>query len=42
MYLVGYHHNGFVVPHTLGHMMYGYTFLVLMNQENTQQAKEGV
>ena len=20
----GYHHNGFVATHTLGHMMYGY------------------
>ena len=28
----GYHHNGFVVTHALGHMMYGYTLLVLMNQ----------
>ena len=22
----GYHHNGFVATHALGHMMYGYTF----------------
>ena len=21
----GYHHNGFVATHALGHMMYGYT-----------------
>ena len=21
----GYHHNGFVATHVLGHMMYGYT-----------------
>ena len=24
----GYHHNGFVATHALGHMMYGYTLLV--------------
>ena len=23
----GYHHNGFVQTHALGHMMYGYNFL---------------
>ena len=28
----GYHHVGFVVTHALGHMIYGYTLLVLMNQ----------
>ena len=28
----GYHHNGFVATHALGHMMYGYTLLVPMNQ----------
>ena len=27
-----YHHNGFVATHALGHMMYGYTLLVPMNQ----------
>ena len=27
----GYHHNGFVATHALGHMMYGYTLLVPMN-----------
>ena len=26
----GYYHNGFVVTHALGHMMYGYTLLVPM------------
>ena len=26
------HHNGFVATHALGHMMYGYTLLVPMNQ----------
>ena len=28
----GFHHNGFVATHALGHMMYGYTLLVPMNQ----------
>ena len=28
----GYHHNGFVATHALGHMMYGYKLLVSMNQ----------
>ena len=28
----GYHHNGFVATDALGHMMYGYTLLVPMNQ----------
>ena len=28
----GYHHNGFVATHSLGHIMYGYTLLVPMNQ----------
>ena len=28
----GYHHNGFVATHALGHMMYGSTLLVPMNQ----------
>ena len=32
MYPPGYHHNGFVATHSLGHMMYGYTLLVPMNQ----------
>ena len=27
-----YHHNGFVETHALGHMMYSYTMLILMNQ----------
>ena len=26
----GYHHNGFVATHALGHMIYGYTLLVPM------------
>ena len=29
---LGYNHNGFVATHALGHMMYGYTLLVPMNQ----------
>ena len=29
---VGYHHNDFVATHELGHMKYGYTLLVPMNQ----------
>ena len=28
----GYHHNGFVANHALGHMMYGYTLLLPKNQ----------
>ena len=28
----GYHHNGFVATHALGHMKYGFTLLVPMNQ----------
>ena len=28
----GYHHNGFVLTHSLVHMMYGSTMLVPMNQ----------
>ena len=27
-----YHHNDFMATHALGHMMYGYTLLVPMNQ----------
>ena len=28
----GYHNNGFVATHALGHMISGYTLLVPMNQ----------
>ena len=28
----GYHHNGFMATHELGHTMYGYTMLVFKNQ----------
>ena len=38
----GYHHNGFVANHALGHMMYGYTLLVPMNERVAQQAKQRV
>ena len=31
----GYHRNGFVATDALGHMMYGYTLLVPMNQTIT-------
>ena len=37
----GYHNNGFVATHALGHMMYGYTLLVPMNQRVlNKQSKE--
>ena len=37
----GYHHNGFVATHALGHMMYGSTLLVPMNQKVlNKQSKE--
>ena len=37
---LGYHHNGCVASHALGHMMYGYTLLIQMNQEcSTSKAK---
>ena len=25
----GYHHNGFVATHALGHMMYGYIYIYI-------------
>ena len=28
----GYYHNGFVTIYALGHMMYGYTLMVGINQ----------
>ena len=41
MYPPGYHHNGFVATHALGHMMYGSTLLVPMNQRVlNKQSKE--
>ena len=37
----GYHHNDFVGTHALGHMMYGYTLLVPVNQRVlNKQSKE--
>ena len=39
----GYHHNGFVATHALGHMMYGSTLLVPMSQRVlNKQTKERV
>ena len=35
----GYHHNGFVATDALGHMMYGYTLLVPMNQIKSSTSK---
>ena len=32
IYPLGYDHNGSVATHAVGHMMYGYTLLVPMNQ----------
>ena len=26
----GYHHNGFVASHALGHMMYGYIYTYIL------------
>ena len=26
----GYHHNGFVATHALGHMMYGFSIMYIM------------
>ena len=37
----GYHRNDFMAAHALGHMMYGYTLLVPMNQRVlNKQGKE--
>ena len=33
MFHLGYHHNGFVATHALGHMMYSYTLLAQMNKK---------
>ena len=40
----GYHHNGFVTTHALGHMTYGNTLLVPMNQRvlNTQSKERNI
>ena len=44
MCLPGYHHNSFVATHALGHMVYGSTFLVPMNQRvlNKQSKKQNI
>ena len=31
----GYHHNGFVTTHALGHMMYGYAHLAPVRFEHS-------
>ena len=31
----GYHHNGFVATHALGHMMYSYTHLASVRFEHS-------
>ena len=42
---LSYHDNGFVATDALGHMMYGYTLLVPVNQikepASAQEAKQG-
>ena len=37
----GYHHNGFVATHALGHMMYRYTLLVPINQRVLSKLSKG-
>ena len=36
----GYHHNGFVATNAFGHIMYGYTLLVPMNQKSVRQVRK--
>ena len=36
MWPPGYHHNGFVATHALGHMMYGYIHIVVVGSNSTQ------
>ena len=36
-----YQQNGFMATDVLGHMMYGYTLPVPMNQQSAQQAMPG-
>ena len=33
----GYHHNGFVATHALGHMMYGFTLLIAITVTNDNE-----
>ena len=36
-----YHHNDFAATHSVGHMMYGYTLLVPVNQKvHNKQSKD--
>ena len=37
----GYHRNGFVATHALGHMIYGFTLLVPMNQRVLNKQSKG-
>ena len=37
----GYHHNGFVVTHALGHMMHGLHIAGTYEPKRAQQAKQG-
>ena len=37
----GYHHNGFVATHALGHMIYGLHIAGTNEPKNAQQAKQG-
>ena len=37
----GYHHNGFVATHALGHMMDGYYIAGTNEPKSAQQAKQG-
>ena len=32
----GYHHNGFMATHELGHMMYGYTMFGIQEPKSAQ------
>ena len=36
----GYHHNGFVATHTLGHMMYGFGKKFYKNRTSCAQVHE--
>ena len=39
---LGYHHNGFMATHALGHMMYGRLHTAGTNElKSAQQAKQG-
>ena len=36
----GYHHNGFVATHALGHMMYGFIMCPSVNRTSCAQVHE--